>query len=133
YSLAVASAAARSRSAATTRSPCAAKPRAMALPMPEPAPVTSAMLLMRDPYGSGALGSGLDVLREVGGTLLRERLGAFESFVGLAEQVECRHREVAQPGLVVGVGVEGLLEELDGGGALLGDLGGDGLGFVEQL
>ena len=48
-------------------------------------------------------------------------------------EVERRHREVGQPGLVVGVGVERLLEEPDRRRALLGDLAAHAFASAQQL
>src|SRR5664280_2467236 len=75
----------------------------------------------------------VDVSVEVGLALLSERRGALEAFRRGGEQVQRRHGEVAQTRLVVGVGVEGLLEEPDGGRALVRDLGCPLLGFLHQL
>src|SRR5664280_2332460 len=75
----------------------------------------------------------VDVSVEVGLALLSERRSALEAFRRGGEQVQRRHGEVAQTRLVVGVGVEGLLEEPDGGRALVRDLGCPLLGFLHQL
>src|SRR3954447_9230472 len=73
-----------------------------------------------------------DVLGEVRLALLGEGGGALHALGRDGVEVQSAHREVAQPGLVVGVGVERLLEEADGRGALLRDLERPGLGLLKQ-
>ena len=74
----------------------------------------------------------VDVLGEVGRALLGEGSRALEALGRRSEQVERGHRQVAQAGLVVGVGVERLLEEADRGWTLLGDLARPALGLIQQ-
>src|SRR3954470_2716619 len=79
------------------------------------------------------VGSVVDaVLGEVRLALLGEGGGALHALGRDGIEVQSAHREVAQPCLVVGVGVERLLEEADGRGALLRDLERPGLGLLEQ-
>ena len=59
-------------------------------------------------------------------------LRALHALVGDREEVQRGHRQVGQAGLVVGVGVERVLEEPDRRRALLGDLRGPRLGLGQQ-
>ncbi len=70
---------------------------------------------------------------EVGLALLGEGGRAFPGLVGHGEDVQARLRHLGQAALVVGVGVERVLEEADRGRAVLRELVHPGLGGGHQL
>ena len=74
----------------------------------------------------------IDVRGEVGRALLGERRGALLPLGRVGEQIQRGHRQVGQAGLVVGVGVERLLEEAQRRRALRRDLRGPRLGLGQQ-
>src|SRR5215470_1839048 len=133
---ATAEAAPRSSASATTFRACCssisamvkwtfsrAKARVMARPMLEPPPVTMTLLPARfssivvSPFPSRA------ELAEVHGALLDEGVAALHGFVRLVVEAERGVGELGDPRPLLGVDVEGLLGEGEGGRALLEERG----------
>src|SRR6266581_1919157 len=80
----------------------------MARPMPREEPVMRAILLVK-------------------------RVHTFQSLISLVVQLQRAHRQVGNATNVSGVSVERVLEELEGGGALLQQLLSPGLGLFHEL
>ena len=145
-------------SVTATVAPSAASFSAMPRPMPCPAPVTIAIFLVqlshaflltgrasrrrRAPGRGTRPGTGEGEIHDQWCTTwaaksgLRFSANAFAPSMPSGEtrvEVQRRHRQVGQARLVVGVGVERLLEEPQRRRALLGDLRGPRLGLGHQL
>src|SRR5215470_17472386 len=110
-----------------------AKARVMARPMLEPPPVTMTLLPARfssivvSPFPSRA------ELAEVHGALLDEGVAALHGFVRLVVEAERGVGELGDPRPLLGVDVEGLLGEGEGGRALLEERGAPLLGLGPEV
>src|SRR5439155_15831028 len=86
--------------------------------------------LRREGRGRRGAGRGLAaLLPELRRALLEERVPAFERLVGLIVELERREAEFRDAADVLGVGVERLLGQLEGGRALLAQLAAPALGL----